>query len=110
MTTPDKPADVPSVDSIVRRPFRFSSLIDGAVVAYPKGSRQIAIVVRMDNDDEKWDCYCSDVEFQSFTSDSRVCTFICNDRSFNCECRVTGPIDVPIELIEKAASDLWRNG
>lgn len=110
MSEPNRHATVPSVDDIVHRPFRFSSLLDGVVVAYPEGSRLISVVVRMDGHDDKWDCYCSDVEFQSFTSDRRVCTFVCNERSFNCECRIVGPIDVPIELIEQAASDLWRNG
>ncbi len=96
-----------SVNSIVHRPYRFGSLLGGVIVAYPKESRRMAVVVRMDNGDEQWDCYCNDVEFQSFTEDKRVCKFICNNRGFEAPCRIIWPRSVSVEEIDNACKSLW---
>ena len=104
MSEPNQPATVPSVDDIVQRPFRFTSLVGGAIVAYPE-DRHWAVVVRMDDTEAKWDCYCSDVVFTSITNDLKVCQFICKGKSWECECRVLEAF-VSLERIAKAECDL----
>lgn len=94
-----------SVHAIVHRPFRFTSLLGGVIVAYPK-DRHWAVVVRMEDKDDQWDCYCSDVVFTSLSKDERVCRFDCNGKSFECECRVLESI-VSADRIAIAANDLW---
>ncbi len=90
---------------IVSRRFRFTSLLGGVIVAYPD-DRQWAVVVKMENKDDQWSCYCSDVEFTLLTSDQRVCRFVCNGREFECQCRILHAY-VHVDRIAKAADDLW---
>jgi len=90
------------LDLIVPRQCRFTTLLGGVLVAREKIGTW-AVVVRIDDDGEQWDCYGSEVVFTSIENDR--CQFVCGGKSFDCACRVLDWYDAAV--IAAVADDLW---